>query len=228
MAFAQDVKKKEGKNLPSGTAQEHLKNGVTSFESQNYATAIDELVKCIQLDPYLIMGTILMDLKLFKEAINDFTEVLKFNPNNIKAYNYRGNAKILTANEKGAIEDFTKAIELDSNQADAYSNRAIAHYDIKEYKAALSDFQRAIKNHPESFNEFHYLGLTKYQLNDHLGAIEEFNKAIALDATEPSNYYFRGDAHMALNQKKEACSDFKAAQKHGSAEAKDRISEVCK
>lgn len=206
-----------------------------SFEAKGeYNKAIHTYNTALKFEPktetdYLTMGVILLeDLRLYKEAIDDFSRALEYNPNNIKALNYRGAAKILTSDEKGAVLDFNKAISLDSNQADAYSNRAIAYYDLNEYELALKDFQKAIKNHPDSFNEYHYYGLTKYKLNDLEGAVEEFKTAIALNPVEPSNYYFRGDAYMALNKKKEACQDFRAALRHGSLEAKERVPEVCK
>tara|TARA_B100000941_G_C28407416_1_gene501552 strand:+ start:76 stop:336 length:261 start_codon:yes stop_codon:yes gene_type:complete len=53
-----------------------------------------------------------------KEAINDFSEVIKLNPKNIEAFILRGFAKYLSKDLKGAINDFFEAVRLDPTSID--------------------------------------------------------------------------------------------------------------
>ena len=61
----------------------------------------------------------------FKEAIENYTEAIRLNPNFVLAFFNRGAAKSKIKDNKGAIADYSKTIQLDSLFANAYYNRGV-------------------------------------------------------------------------------------------------------
>ena len=59
----------------------------------------------------------------YELAIQDYDELIKFNPNYAKPFNNRGVAYQKKGEYDRAIEDFDAAINLDPNYSDAFANR---------------------------------------------------------------------------------------------------------
>ncbi|MGB1036096.1 MAG: tetratricopeptide repeat protein, partial [Candidatus Puniceispirillales bacterium] len=60
------------------------------------------------------------------------------NPNNDKAWSYRGAAKSCLSDHDGAMADCDKAIELNPKNAAAWSNRGLAKYHLGRYETVFS------------------------------------------------------------------------------------------
>ena len=54
-------------------------------------------------------------------AIADYTKAIEIDPNYVRAYAFRGDAKRLLNDYNRAIADYTKAIEIDPNYDIAYA-----------------------------------------------------------------------------------------------------------
>ncbi len=78
-------------------------------------------------------------------AIEDYTQVIKLNPDFAQAYYQRGLAYAKKGEIKLAIADYTKAIEIKPNYADAYYNRGGAFLRLGEREKAKSDIATARK-----------------------------------------------------------------------------------
>jgi len=72
----------------------------------------------------------------FKGAINDFTKVIEYSPNNYEAYYLRGCAKFGLNDAKGALTDIDYSIKLNPNYADAYCTRGNIKFNIAGGKNA--------------------------------------------------------------------------------------------
>ncbi|GFE70081.1 tetratricopeptide repeat protein [Chroococcus sp. FPU101] len=71
-----------------------------------------------------------MDKKIFElaqEALEDFTEAITLNPNNVENYYLRGNINYDLGHYQAAFQDFTKAINInpDLSIADYYRDLAL-------------------------------------------------------------------------------------------------------
>jgi tetratricopeptide (TPR) repeat protein len=75
-----------------------------------------------------------------KQAIQDYNQAIKINPQYAAAYNNRALIKEKQLNTLKAIEDFNKAISLDPGFAEAYFNR---YHTLKQTEHSLTT---AIKN----------------------------------------------------------------------------------
>ena len=58
-----------------------------------------------------------------QEAVQQFTQAIKSDPNNVNAYVNRGNSYDELDDHINAINDYTQAIKLDKNSAEAYYYR---------------------------------------------------------------------------------------------------------
>jgi tetratricopeptide (TPR) repeat protein len=91
-------------------------------------------------------------MQMYDKAIADLTQAIRLDPDNAKAYSFRGTAYLCKNDYDKAIADYNRAIQLDQNYAGAYSNRGNV-YGIKgEYSRAISDFEVALRLEPNDTN----------------------------------------------------------------------------
>ena len=74
-----------------------------------------------------------------REAIKDYDEAIRLNPQSAEAYYKRGFFYQNLGQGERAIEDFDKAIRIDPQFAKAYSNRAHAYLNKGHYGQAIAD-----------------------------------------------------------------------------------------
>ena len=78
-----------------------------------------------------------------EQAIQDFGEAIRLDPQNAGAYHNRGVAYARLGQYEQAIQDFDEAIRLDPQLGSAYYNRGAVYAGIGEAKEAARDFARA-------------------------------------------------------------------------------------
>ena len=59
------------------------------------------------------------------KPIKDYNQAIELNPQNEKAYNNRGIAKVSLKEYEEAEKDYNQAIELNPQDAEAYNNRGL-------------------------------------------------------------------------------------------------------
>lgn len=116
----------------------------------------------------------------FQGAINDFTEVLKINPNIPDAYYFRGLARDLLEDNEEAIKDYSEAIRLDPKNTYAYNNRGTVYAELKEYDKAIEDYDRALDKDSENANAYYNRALAHTALGKPEQALADFQKAAEL------------------------------------------------
>ena len=86
-----------------------------------------------------------IQLKQPNDAIADFDDAIRINPNYAGAYNNRGGAKLLLSKINEAITDFDETIKINPEFINAYTNRAQAKIISRSFKEAKSDLQTALE-----------------------------------------------------------------------------------
>ena len=88
-------------------------------------------------------------MKCIDQAIADFTEAIRLDPNYANAYNNRG----LAYDDKGdfarAIEDYTQAIRFEPRHVNAHTNRGADYAETGQFDKAIADYNEAIKIDPD-------------------------------------------------------------------------------
>ena len=154
-----------------GKGNDHLESGqeakVREKKSKNYQKAVEHFTnaidKAIQLDEglavaydgrgraYFSIGELDSPNDKLENAIEDFTEAIKYKSDYAPAYNNRGLAYFSKGNLENskidfdnAITDFSKAIELNSQFAEAHYNLGRTHFLRGEFTLAIRYYNTAI------------------------------------------------------------------------------------
>ncbi|GHS84893.1 hypothetical protein FACS1894103_6030 [Campylobacterota bacterium] len=118
-----------------------------------------------------------------QEAIRQFTQAIKSDPNNARAYYERGLLYGDIGDYKKAIEDYTRAININPNYADAYVNRGFLYAEFDHLKA-IEDFTQAIKSEPNYAWAYDGRGNSYLELGDRVKAEKDARKACDLSECE--------------------------------------------
>ena len=197
----------------------HYSLGVEKFNVKDYAGAIVDFDKVIELNPeyvraYYERGRAQARLGNYANGIASLTQVIKMAPQAADAYHGRGTIEAILGNYADAILDLDKAIELDAAHPIAYSNRGAvkvklseseaAHGNAKEaqrlYEEAIADCDKALKIDSEYANTYNNRGGAKLALDDFEGAISDFSRMIQIDTEYAKAYNNRGWAQFRLGE----------------------------
>ncbi|XP_044487319.1 hsp70-Hsp90 organizing protein 3-like [Mangifera indica] len=86
----------------------------------------------------------------YPEAVKHYTESLRRNPNDPKAYSNRAACYTKLGALPEALKDAEKCIELDPTFAKGYTRKGAAQFFMKEYDKALETYQEGLKHDPEN------------------------------------------------------------------------------
>ena len=82
-------------------------------------------------------------------AMADSSRAIELDPDNAQAYYTRGVANSNLGDHRGAIADCNRAIEIDPGYANAYNNRGNAKFVLDDHDGAEADRKRAIELNSE-------------------------------------------------------------------------------
>ena len=137
-------------------------------------------------------------------AIEDYSKVIKINPNLAEAYYNRGLSKVNLKDHGGAIEDYSKAISINPNYFKAYNSRGVSKAELKDHTGAIHDFSKAIDLNSDFYVAYNSRGVSNANLKKDNAAIEDYSKAIKINPNYAFAYYNRSISKANL-------LDFKAA-----------------
>ena len=129
---------------------------------------------------FLQRGSMYRRLEKYDQALADFDQALRYNPNSASAHTGRGNALRHLGRFDESVAAHSEAIRLEPNNAMAYSNRGNAFDDKKDYEHAIADFDAAIKLDPRYATAFYNRANAKLNAGDKPGAIADYREAVAL------------------------------------------------
>lgn len=156
-------------------------------------------------------GVELGNEKQFEEAISEYGETIRLDPEHSDAYNKRGALYNVMGLRLLAIEDFDEAIRLNAEHGDAYYNRGNAYAMMAQPERAIGDLNEAIRLDPE--NELAYIA--RQQANLHLSEHERFSdrveEAVRLDPKNPLANCSRGAFYAHAGQYQQAIDNYDEA-----------------
>jgi tetratricopeptide (TPR) repeat protein len=173
------------------------------------------------------------------QAIEDYNNALRLNPNNAEAFLGRGIAFASRSDFETAIADFTDAIRIDSNLAAAYvfRGRALAasvvtvteieegfsdfFYIVEEeeitaeqeaaFDLAIADCTQAIRLDPNFVLAYRERADAYTRKGDYDRAIADYTAAIRLDPNNAAAYTRRGEAYNNKGDHNRALADYNQA-----------------
>jgi Flp pilus assembly protein TadD len=158
------------------------------------------------------MGTSLFKEGKLGEAIHQFSEAIKINPNYL-SYNSRGEIYARAGKYQQAFDDFNKAISLNPQHPDGYYNRGVTYDVTGQSQPALADFNKAISLDSNHVNAYNSRGIVFAKLNRFQEAIEDFTTIIAISPDYVHAYSNRAKVYSKLGQQELAAKDYNEAMR---------------
>ena len=141
------------------------------------------------------------------KALADYTEAIRLNPKNVKAFLYRGMVRRHARQYEEAFADFAAAIKIDPKSSDGYLGRAVTAAFLKSYPDALKDFEQAAQLAPKDtavWRRYAYFLSTcpETKFRDGKKAMEMAKRSIELAGKEVDwqHYEALATAHAELGQ----------------------------
>jgi len=160
-----------------------------------------------------LLGTALLQLKKYDEAIKHLDISIKLNPNYAESFGNKGIAHAEKRQYQKAINNYDKAINLKKNFYSAYLNKGIALKNTQKYKDAIRYFEFCIKINPGDPKIFSNLGNLFIKQKKFNEALKAFDKAISLENKFAEAYNNRAGANEQLGNYKQAIVDYEKALK---------------
>jgi tetratricopeptide (TPR) repeat protein len=164
----------------------------------------------------------------FQEAVAEYSEELKYAPNEVRLLYHRGRAYEEMGDFENAKSDFEAALVSEPNNFQVLLSLANIHHNKKNFTNALLFSNRAadVPGAPAmaSFMKaraLHQLGKTKE-------ALKAYGNAITLDRDFAQAYYNRGLLKIGLKNVKGACEDFQLSTGLEYPGAEEAFKKYCK
>ena len=94
-------------------------------------------------EAYNNRGLAFYNLKLYQEAIKDFSQAIRMKPKYAEAFNNRGNAYYELDQYEKAQVDFVRSLELKPKYSKAHMNRGLVYFQMQKMDQACDDFRKA-------------------------------------------------------------------------------------
>jgi len=147
----------------------------------------------------------------YNKAAAEYTNELKFNPNDVTALYNRGRAYEEQGKFEEAKKDFEKALEINPNNFQVLLSLANLHHNEKNYTNALLFANRAAEIPGAPAMASFMKGRALHQLGKPDEALKAYDNAIHLDKEFGQAYYNRGLLKIAKKNVKGACIDLQLA-----------------
>lgn len=125
---------------------------------------ISDKVKKLKHSPSNVkMGLMFIQNNLVDDAIDQFEEGIKNDPNYIPAYLHLGKTYLATNDSKKALSIFTQGVTKEKNYADLNCYYGLAAIYEKQYSKSLRAFQQSLKINPEYVEANYNLSLLYFE-----------------------------------------------------------------
>ena len=147
----------------------------------------------------------------FDNAIADFSQTIRIDPKNSRAYDSRGNSYVRKGEYDRGIADENEALRIDPKNAYAYVNRGTAYLEKGDDDQAFADYDRAILMDPKFAAGRAARGLMYSTRGDYDRALADCNEAIQLDPTDSIAWNCRGDSYGAKGEVERSVASYSEA-----------------
>lgn len=189
--------------------------GMENYNNGRYRTAVEYFTRAIWEDPvnaelYFLRGNAKAKLKLYKEAIHNYTTAIKLDPE-MEYYKNRGLMFIETRNYNSALKDFNEALLFDSTNSTLYFNRGYTQALSGNYESAIKDYSKAISYDSTNAKVFVNRGDLWSGVEEHQKAIFDFTSAISLNNRDELAYFNRAKEFAKIGMIDQAIDDYSKA-----------------
>ena len=136
-------------------------------------------------DRYIDHASQMQEVGDYEGALQGYSEAIRINPKNTRAYVSRGRAKAERENHDGAIIDYSEALEIDPDYDPAYYERSRSRASKEDWEGALSDISEAIELKPNEGSYLELRGDVRTQRHLYTEAAEDFERLSNVEKQSP-------------------------------------------
>ena len=156
---------------------------------------------------YLRRGNAFIELNRFADAVDDFSELIRINPNVAGYYDNRLNALRSLGRYDEALRDANATIRLAPTYAFTFRSRANVYADMGSLGPAIADYSRAISMDPGSAGLLIDRGKAFAKASRNQDAIADFSRALDLDSRAHAALRERGLLYLKIGKYDAALDD---------------------
>jgi tetratricopeptide (TPR) repeat protein len=172
------------------------------------------IISCIHIDDMQkeigIAYNLIEELK-YKEAYEKLNRVLRVDPENSEALNYKGLAALAMGKSNEAIKCLNKAFEIDSTNVENNLNLGVYYAWNNNVKNAKKFYKKAIALDSMCTKAYTNLGVLATKEGRFKESFILHEKAISIDPELGGCYTNRGETYLATGDTLKAMADFKTA-----------------
>lgn len=157
--------------------------------------------------PYWNRANAYRDLNNYDDAIKDYNEAIRLEPNKLGLYNSRGKLYFNLKQFDKAAADYLQGLKIDSTNSELYVNLAASKASINDMNAALFYVNKAIKFDPKNPNAYKTHFIMMLGAKDDEAALKDAENAIKYGLREGDMYFERSFIFARRNMLKEAMDD---------------------
>jgi tetratricopeptide (TPR) repeat protein len=197
-------------SAPAKSAGDYLNAGITSGVKGDFTNAIANFDQAIKLDPNFALAY----LQRGKAIYAGLVKITKMNAN----FEFDDYIRAIISGEEktrcqDAIKDFSRAIQLGGALMAAYAYRGRAYHFWGEYDNAIMDYNQIIKINQNSTAAYNNRGASYHKKGDYGRAIGDYSQSIKLDPNYANAYFNRGTSYAGKGDYDKAIGDYSQAIK---------------
>lgn len=155
------------------------------FQTKDFGKAQAAIEYAIKYAPNLLMlyghrGNIRARLGDYNGAIDDFTRLIKDNPQDATALASRAQFYSQVGNHPAAIADYTAALKARPGDVVLLINRGVGYYRRRQMPEAIADATAVIERQPNLIDAFFLRAVAKYQSQGAAAGRDDFDQAVRL------------------------------------------------
>ncbi|WP_229310975.1 tetratricopeptide repeat protein [Larkinella soli] len=214
------------------SSEESLEQGRGLMRQGKFREAIQSLNAAVEADAgnfeaFNSRGVAYFELKEYPNALLDYEQALKLNPEFYKPYYNRAKLKTAKGDTEGALKDFAEAIRRAPDTSDIYLDRGQLFATSGNLVSALSDFDKAIRLNPKNALALFNRGNIRFQQEEYEQALTDFTQTVRLDPRFGKAFNAMGVTQIMMDRREDGCLSLKQALKLGYGEAEAYIQEYC-
>jgi len=211
------------KKIPEMKADGYEREGDNYIRQGNMDMAFVQYEKAQNLDPdsngvRYKLGWLLLNRGLNAEALKNFEEIQRREPDNALAYEGIGRVNIALKDYDKAGKNLEKALQLKPDFWQCHALFAFLYDRQGRYDDAIASYQKAIAIKSDSFLLYNNLGMSYYMKGDYEKSVEAYIHALKVnEKAPPATYNNLGIALGKLGRYNDAMNIFKRAGDEASA-----------
>ncbi len=166
--------------------------------------------------------------KQYEEAVEAYSDELKYAPNDVRLLYHRGRAYEEMGKFEEAKSDFEAALSIEPKNFQVLLSLANLHHKRKNYTNALLFSNRAVEIPGAPAMASFMKGRALHQMGQTKDALQAYGNAISLDKDFGQAYYNRGLLKIGLKNVKGACEDFQLSSALEYPGASEAYTKYCK